>query len=69
MNQNKNTCGTSSASSSCTPNKCIRCTVFQCANHCDGEDFCRLSSVQIGTHEANPTQGECTDCQSFRVKG
>ncbi len=52
-----------------TPNRCIRCTVTQCANHCGKEDFCLLSTVQIGTHEANPTQTACTDCLSFRLNG
>mgnify|MGYP006898235044 CR=1 FL=1 len=27
-----------------------------------------LSSIQVGTHETNPTKPECTDCQSFRMK-
>ena len=43
---------------SCHANKCIACTVSQCAYHCD----------QVGTHEANPTQDQCTDCMSFRKK-
>ena len=27
-----------------------------------------LSTIQVGTHEANPTMVECTDCQSFKLK-
>ena len=52
----------------CTPNKSIRCTVTNCANHCQSEAYCGLSSIQVGTHEANPTQDKCTDCMSFRLK-
>ncbi len=51
-----------------TPNKCIRCNVTQCANHCKTQDFCSLDCIQVGTHEANPTMDQCTDCQSFRLE-
>ena len=50
----------------CTPNKAIRCTVETCANHCKSEAYCGLSAIQVGTHEANPTMDQCTDCQSFK---
>ena len=40
----------------CKANKCIECTVQQCAYHCEN------------THEANPTENQCTDCKSFRKK-
>ena len=53
---------------SCTPNKSIRCTVTACANHCQGEQYCGLNSIQVGTHETNPTKDQCTDCQSFKLK-
>ena len=49
-------------------NKCIRCTVTSCQNHCNSEDYCKLDSIQVGTHEANPTMDQCTDCQSFVKK-
>ncbi len=52
----------------CNANKSIKCTVTQCQNHCGTEDYCSLSSIQVGTHEANPTMVECTDCNSFRLK-
>lgn len=52
----------------CNANKSIRCTVTQCKNHYGTEDYCALSSIQIGTHESNPTMIECTDCTSFRLK-
>ena len=49
-------------------NKCIACTVKQCAYHCDTENYCSLDRIQVGTHEANPTMDQCTDCKSFRKK-
>ena len=50
------------------PNQSIRCTVNNCAHHCGDVQYCGLDSIQVGTHEDNPTQPECTDCQSFRMK-
>lgn len=52
----------------CKPNHCIACTVTNCANHCQGENYCALDMITVGTHEANPTQQQCTDCQSFKMK-
>ena len=49
-------------------NQSIRCTVSQCAYHCQSKDYCSLDSVMIGTHEANPTMCECIDCKSFVKK-
>ncbi len=49
-------------------NKCIECTVQQCAYHCDNANFCSLDRILVGTHESNPTVDECTDCMSFRRK-
>ncbi|MBR3641790.1 MAG: DUF1540 domain-containing protein [Oscillibacter sp.] len=57
-----------SNSHSCTPNQSIQCTVTSCANHCGGENYCSLRAVNIGTHEANPTEVQCVDCESFRMK-
>lgn len=53
---------------SCKPNESIRCSVAQCKYHCQTKDYCSLSSIQVGTHEANPTMMECTDCTSFKLK-
>lgn len=50
----------------CTPNTSIRCNVTACANHCRDAQYCGLSSIQIGTHEKNPTMDQCTDCLSFK---
>lgn len=43
-------------------NKAIRCTVSQCANHCDSAEYCALDCITVGTHEANPTVDQCTHC-------
>ena len=51
-----------------TPNQSIRCSVTNCAHHCQDRQFCALDTIQVGTHETNPTVPECTDCQSFRMK-
>lgn len=51
-----------------TPNTSIKCTVENCAHHCQGSQYCGLDSIQVGTHEANPTKVECTDCESFRMR-
>lgn len=48
-------------------NHCIACTVQQCAHHCGDADYCSLERIQVGTHEANPTEVKCTDCESFAL--
>ncbi len=52
----------------CHANKCIECTVKQCAHHCDSENYCSLDRILVGTHEAAPAVDQCTDCKSFRKK-
>ena len=52
----------------CHANKSIECTVSQCAHHCASENYCSLDKILVGTHEANPTVDQCTDCMSFRKK-
>ena len=52
----------------CHANKCIECTVKQCAYHCENENYCSLDRILVGTHEMNPTESQCTDCKSFRKK-
>ncbi len=51
-----------------TPNKAIRCSITNCQHHCSSADYCSLNAISIGTHEANPTQKECVDCESFMMK-
>lgn len=53
---------------SCNVNHCIRCTVDSCAYHCNDENYCTLETITVGTHEANPTECKCTDCESFMKK-
>ena len=52
----------------CHANKCVECTVSECANHCQSENYCSLDKILVGTHESNPTVEQCTDCMSFRRK-
>lgn len=48
-------------------NKSIGCTVTQCAYHCASENYCSLDKINVGTHEQNPTEVKCTDCESFKL--
>ena len=52
----------------CQANHCIKCTVQQCANHCQTQNYCALDCITVGTHETNPTMDQCTDCKSFELK-
>lgn len=49
-------------------NRSIKCSVTQCENHSDSENYCALDSINVGTHEADPTVVECVDCESFIAK-
>ena len=53
---------------SCHANKAIACTVTECANHCDCENYCSLDHIVVGTHESDPKMDQCTDCKSFCKK-
>ena len=48
-------------------NRCIGCTVQQCTHHASADNFCTLEKVSIGTHEKDPTEPLCVDCESFRL--
>lgn len=52
----------------CNSNKCIECTVHDCANHCQSENYCSLDHILVGSHEMSPSMDQCTDCKSFRRK-
>ena len=52
----------------CHANKCIECSVSNCAHHCGTQNFCSLDKIRVGTHEANPTMAQCTDCLSYLKK-
>ena len=56
------------ACESCKKNESIQCSVEQCQYHCHTEDYCSLPNIKVGTHEANPTVCQCTDCESFKAK-
>ena len=49
-------------------NQSIKFSVQQCRHHAAGQNYCSLQEIQVGTHEANPTEKQCTDCQSFVLK-
>lgn len=49
-------------------NKHIQCTVDSCRNHCEDASYCSLDTVSIGTHEPNPSECQCVDCESFMPK-
>lgn len=46
-------------------NESIHCSIHNCTYHANKEDYCTLEAIKVGTHESNPTQKECTDCESF----
>lgn len=51
------------------PKNCsIQCDVTGCKYNLDSEHYCTLDAIKVGTHEANPTVPECTDCMSFSKK-
>lgn len=49
-------------------NESIQCTIETCAHHAQEENYCSLDQILVGTHEANPTDKQCTDCESFEMK-
>ncbi len=50
-----------------TPNMSIECSVTNCAYNCRDKHYCSLNTIKVGTHESNPTEVSCTDCQSFKL--
>ncbi|MDO4485223.1 MAG: DUF1540 domain-containing protein [Bacillota bacterium] len=49
-------------------NRSIKCTVDKCQHHAGTSDYCSLDCITVGSHEANPTMDQCTDCLSFERK-
>jgi len=49
-------------------NQSIKCTVSQCRHHAQGQNYCTLNDIMVGTHETDPKQKQCTDCESFERK-
>ncbi|MDD5795220.1 DUF1540 domain-containing protein [Clostridium sp. HCP1S3_B4] len=52
----------------CGSNSNIKCSVKQCKFNNESSGHCSLEEIKIGTHEANPTVPQCTDCESFVLK-
>lgn len=48
--------------------QCIYCSVEQCQHHSASDNCCTLDSIRVATHEANPTECKCTDCENFICK-
>lgn len=51
------------------PNRTVACTVTACIHNCgctEGSYCNKKDGIRIGTHEADPTAPECTDCLSFK---
>ena len=46
----------------------IHCTVKDCKYHKGDENYCSLDTINVATHEANPTDVKCVDCRSFQCK-
>lgn len=49
-------------------NESIRCTVTDCKFHNCDRNYCSLSTVTIGTHESDPKECQCVDCESFKAR-
>ncbi len=49
-------------------NNCIECSIVSCKHHAQNVNYCTLDKIKVGTHEANPSDKECTDCESFVLK-
>lgn len=49
-------------------NSSIKCSVTQCQYNNTQDKYCTLNTIQVGTHESNPTMPQCTDCESFVKK-
>lgn len=49
-------------------NKSIGCTVNECKHHCQTENCCTLSRIQVKKHGSTANTVEQTDCGSFEKK-
>ena len=49
-------------------NSSIKCSVSSCQYNAQSQEYCTLNQIKVGTHEKNPTENACTDCESFQVK-
>ena len=44
----------------------IGCTVNECKNHCNDDNYCTLHKIEVTKHEAIASDCKCTDCSSFQ---
>ena len=44
----------------CNGNKCIECTVTQCANHCGSSNYCALAGIRVGPPARPPPMPQST---------
>jgi ribonuclease HIII len=49
-------------------NSSIKCSVVSCQYNEQSKEYCTLNQIKVGTHEKNPTEIACTDCESFQVR-
>ena len=49
-------------------NESIQCTIRSCEHHAQDANYCSLDHILVDTHEENPTDKQCTDCESFEKK-
>lgn len=49
-------------------NHCIRCSVRDCKYHNGDANYCSLDSIEVASHEKNPTDERCVDCRSFECR-
>ncbi len=49
-------------------NASIKCSIKDCTNHCQSENYCSLDVISVASHESCPSAPECTDCMSFVKK-
>ena len=50
----------------CTPNQSIKCTVTNCAHHCQDQNYCGLNAITVGTHETNPPRWSAPTARASR---
>jgi len=50
-----------------TPNNSIKCSVTNCAHHCNGQNYCTLNEIKVGCCEPNATKCASTECASFQL--
>lgn len=49
-------------------NHSIKCSVTECTHHAQGDNYCALSQIMVGTHENDCKDANGTDCESFKSK-